>query len=45
MFLKKFIKSITPNFLLQFYYDYKNKNYIFLKKISKRDLIFKYKSF
>ena len=29
MFLKKFIKSITPNFLLQFYYDYKNKNKTF----------------
>ena len=29
MFFKKLIKSITPDFLLQIYYDYKNKNKTF----------------
>ena len=29
MFLKKLVKLITPDFLLQIYYDYKNKNKTF----------------
>ena len=29
MFFKKLVKLITPDFLLQIYYDYKNKNKTF----------------